>query len=94
MKSLLITLTLFLSTTAFSWVDNEQDFNDYPHYEEIVEKLCLNCGPNENSYEILSIGVSYETEKVTCYSVDLIQTWDDDWGPINEQFQQEVCIDL
>jgi hypothetical protein len=92
MKIITLAFTLLVSTSAFSWVENELDFNSHPHYSEIVDSLYLDCGPNEAGYEMVSIDVSYETENDTCYNVSLIQTWDDDYGPVHDEFESEVCI--
>lgn len=90
MKSLLIAASILISFNAFSWVDNEADFAHYPHYQDIVDALCLNCGPNEGGYVIFDISTSDDTEAESCYFVEYAMTYDDDFGPIDPLDNQDV----
>lgn len=94
MKSVLIAMTLILSTTStLAWVENEEQFSSHPYYEEIIELLCFNCGPNEGGYRINDIHAIEETQTDLCYVIDYTVTYDDDYGPINENYFQEFCFE-
>lgn len=92
MKSL-ITIILAFSLSSFAWVDNADQFQNLPYYQEIADELCWNCGPNEAGYKILHMHSVDETEAETCYYIEFIQNWDDDFGPVNELYKIEACVD-
>lgn len=93
MKSILIVLSLSIATNSFSWVENEDQFSSYPYYSEMVSKLCLNCGPNESGYRINDIYPTEETQAEVCYIIVYTVTYDDDYGPVNEDLYKEFCFE-
>lgn len=97
MKKTLALIALFtLSINIFAGVENESQFIDTPYYDQIVDSYCLDCGPNEGWYEMISIDQTSETAEEICFDVVILQTWDDDYGPVNyiiTGYKQEVDSD-
>ncbi|MEH0862698.1 hypothetical protein [Halobacteriovorax sp. DPLXC-1] len=93
MKSLLLALILTISTSTHAWIENEDQFSSHPYYEQMVEFMCFNCGPNEGGYRINDIYAIEETQAEVCYIMDYTVTYDDDYGPVNYDEFQEFCFE-